>query len=250
MDEILTRWASDLTKYTKEFQTHAETVAHWDQLLVDNMTKISKLYVSAVTAEKQTASVEMQLSAVENQQNELESWLAKYEAEVDDLLAKNGSGQAGGGNSGGGGGLELAGPDQERERTYKLAERLSERLEDMGRDLGSMIEEINAANAGLSKTARPDEPVSSTLFLSSFLPFTGVYMCMHGCVGVFLATDEDLSVDYADRPYPQLAPESVAGHRSRHRGSASEGHRSSEGGSGLGFCRNKWKQWTNRRGCL
>jgi nuclear pore complex protein Nup62 len=162
MDEILTRWASDLTKYSKEFQTHAETVAHWDQLLVDNMTKISKLYVSAVTAEKQTASVEMQLSAVENQQNELESWLAKYEAEVDDLLAKNGAGQAS--NGGGGGGMELAGPDQERERTYKLAERLSERLEDMGRDLAGMIEEINAANAGLSRTARPDEPVSFTRF--------------------------------------------------------------------------------------
>lgn len=174
MDEILTRWASDLTKYSKEFQTHAETVAHWDQLLVDNMTKISKLYVSAVTAEKQTASVEMQLSAVENQQNELESWLAKYEAEVDELLAKNGAGQ--GGSGGGGGGMELAGPDQERERTYKLAERLSERLEDMGRDLAGMIEEINAANAGLSRTARPDEPVSFTRFPPPF-PILLVCMC-------------------------------------------------------------------------
>jgi len=145
------------------------------------MTKISKLYVSAVTAEKQTASVEMQLSAVENQQNELESWLAKYEAEVDDLLAKNGPSQAGGSNGGNGGGLELAGPDQERERTYKLAERLSERLEDMGRDLASMIEEINAANAGLSRTARPDEPVSFALFLPTSLPSTGVCVCVCVC---------------------------------------------------------------------
>jgi nuclear pore complex protein Nup62 len=150
MDEILTRWASDLTKYTKEFQSQAETVAYWDQLLVENMSKISKLYVSAVTAEKQTASVEMQLSAVENQQNELESWLNKYEGEVDEMLNKSGAGQ----------GMELGGPDQERDTTYKLAEKLQERLEDMGRDLGSMIEEVNAANAALSKTTKVDEPVS------------------------------------------------------------------------------------------
>ena len=149
MDEILTRWASDLTKYTKEFQSHAETVAHWDQVLVENMSKISKLYVSAVTAEKQTASVEMQLSAVENQQYELDSWLSKYEGEVDEMLAKNGAGP----------GMDLAGPDAEREKTYKLAENLNERLDDLGRDLGTMIEEINAANAGLSKTTKADEPV-------------------------------------------------------------------------------------------
>ncbi len=156
MDEILTRWASDLTKYTKEFQSQAEIIAYWDQLLVENMSKVSKLYISAVTAEKQTASVEMQLTAVENQQNELESWLTKYEGEVDEMLAKNGAGQ----------GMELGGPDQERERTYKLAEKLSERLEDMGKDLGSMIEEINAANAGLSKTTKADEPVSPNYFRS------------------------------------------------------------------------------------
>jgi nuclear pore complex protein Nup62 len=154
MDEILTRWASDLTKYTKEFKSHAETVAHWDQLLVENMSKISKLYISAVMAEKQTASVEMQLSAVENQQNELDSWLTKYEREVDEMLKKDGAGS----------GMELGGPDQERERTYKLAEKLGERLEDMGRDLGTMIDEINAANAGLSKTTKADEPVSLILF--------------------------------------------------------------------------------------
>lgn len=98
----------------------------------------------------------MQLTAVENQQNELESWLTKYEGEVDDMLAKSGAGQ----------GMELGVPDQERERTYKLAERLGERLEDMGRDLTSMIEEINAANAGLSKPNKADEPVSFNSFLA------------------------------------------------------------------------------------
>jgi nuclear pore complex protein Nup62 len=148
MDEILTRWASDLTKYTKEFKTQAETVAKWDQVLVDNMSKISKLYTQTATSEKQTASVEMQLTAVENQQNELESWLTKYEHEVDEMLAKNGSSQ------------DVGGPDQERERTFKLAEKLDERLDDMSKDLESMIEEVNAANASLNRSSKADEPVS------------------------------------------------------------------------------------------
>lgn len=41
-----------------------------------------------------------------------------------------------------------------------MAEKLSERLDDMGRDLTTMIEEINGASAALSKNNKEDEPVS------------------------------------------------------------------------------------------
>ncbi|RVX74775.1 hypothetical protein B0A52_01052 [Exophiala mesophila] len=149
MDEILTRWATDMTRYSKEFKEHAETIARWDQLIVDNSSKIDKLYVKTRTCERQTMSVDMQLAAVENQQTELESWLSKYEGEVDEMLAKDNLNSS-----------EMGGPDQERERTYKLAERLSERLEEMERDLGSMVEDVNAANASLSKNGKADEPIT------------------------------------------------------------------------------------------
>lgn len=149
MDEILTRWATDLTKYTKDFRSTAETVATWDQHLVDNMSKISKLYSQTLTAERQTESVEMQLSAVENQQAELESWLNVYEKQVDEMLERE--------NKGGQG--EVGGPDSERERTYRLSEKLGERLEEMGSDLESMVGEINAANSALSRNGKQDEPV-------------------------------------------------------------------------------------------
>jgi nuclear pore complex protein Nup62 len=148
MDEILTRWATDMSRYSKEFKEQAETIARWDQLIVDNSSKIDKLYVRTRTCERQTMSVDMQLAAVENQQTELESWLTKYENDVDDMLAKDNANPS-----------ELGGPDQERERTYKLAEKLGERLEEMERDLGSMVEEVNAANTSLSKNGTADEPV-------------------------------------------------------------------------------------------
>ena len=148
MDEILTRWATDLTKYTKEFRSTAETVATWDQHLVDNMSKISKLYSQTLIAERQTESVEMQLNAVESQQAELESWLSVYEKQVDEMLEREGKGQG-----------EVGGPDSEREKTYRLSEKLGERLEEMGTDLEGMVGEINAANSLLSRNGKQDEPV-------------------------------------------------------------------------------------------
>src|SRR5699024_7332441 len=33
MDEIITRWATDLTKYQKDFREQAEKVAEWDRML-------------------------------------------------------------------------------------------------------------------------------------------------------------------------------------------------------------------------
>ncbi|KAL6252514.1 FG-nucleoporin nsp1 [Rhinocladiella similis] len=149
MDEVLTRWATDMSRYSKEFKDQAETIARWDQIIVDNSSKIDKLYVRTRTCERQTMSVDMQLAAVENQQSELESWLTKYETDIDEMLAKDSATPT-----------ELGGPDQERERTYKLAEKLGEKLDEMERDLGSMVEEVNAANASLSKNGKADEPIT------------------------------------------------------------------------------------------
>lgn len=107
MDEIITRWATDLTKYQKDFRDQAEKVAEWDRMLVENGTKVQKLYGSTVDAERATQEVERQLASVEGQQEELGSWLDRYEREVDEMMSK----QVGPGET-------LQGPDQERERTY------------------------------------------------------------------------------------------------------------------------------------
>lgn len=106
MDEIITRWASDLSKYQKEFQQQAEKVATWDRMLVDNSNNIQKLYGATLEAERATTEVERQLTAVENDQEELSMWLDHYEKEVDTMIS-NSVGQ----------GDSLSGPDQERERT-------------------------------------------------------------------------------------------------------------------------------------
>jgi len=54
----------------------------------------------------------------------------------------------------------IQGPDQDRERTYKLAEKLSDRLNETGKDLTSMIENINDASSNLSKNGKSDDALS------------------------------------------------------------------------------------------
>lgn len=150
MDEIITRWASDLQKYQKEFKGQAEKISKWDRLLIENGEKIQKLFINTHEAEKATNEIDRQLQAVESQQNELESYLDKYEIELDALFEQ----QLGSSDT-------LSGPDQERERTYKLAESVTDRLDEMGKDLGKMISEVNEISGSLTKGNKSDDPVST-----------------------------------------------------------------------------------------
>jgi nuclear pore complex protein Nup62 len=153
MDEIITRWASDLSKYQKEFQQQAEQVAMWDRTIVENSDKVTKLYSKTFQAERDAAEVEKQLRIMEDNQAELESWLDKYEKDVEGMMQKHGM-------AGNGRGDGLRGPDQERERTYKLAEKLQDRLNELNKDLTEMIEEINGTSQTLTKSGKADDPVS------------------------------------------------------------------------------------------
>lgn len=152
MDEIITRWAADLSKYQKEFQAQAEQVALWDRSLVENSDKIKQLYSKTFQAERDAGEVERQLRNMEESQQELELYLDRYEKEVDNMMKMHGVGGQGRADG-------LRGPDQERERTYKLAEKLQDRLNELNKDLTEMIEEINNTSQTLSKTGKPDDPV-------------------------------------------------------------------------------------------
>jgi nuclear pore complex protein Nup62 len=201
MDEIITRWATDLSKYQKEFKEQAAQVAAWDRLLVENGAKIQELYLNTYEAEKASRDVERHLITVESQQEELEAWLDKYETEVDQMFSRD-IGRAD----------SLGGPDQEREKTYKLAEKLTDRLDEMGRDLTKMIKEINDISGTLSKGNKPDDPVGS--FISRFLA---------GKMTNVLRTAEP------DCPRPQQPPQPAPVDRQQCGRPAGQGERSPEG---------------------
>lgn len=79
----------------------------------------------------------------------------------------------------------------------------------MGRDLSIMIEEINGASAGLSKTTKDDEPVSP-LVLSFDAP-------------------ANRGIDHSNCSHPQLPPVTVATDRPGNSNAASKGIGSTKG---------------------
>lgn len=181
-----------MSKYQKEFKEQATRIATWDRLLVENGEKIQKLYLQTFEAERASNEIERQLVALESQQDELSQWLDKYEGDVNEMFVRQmggsghgglsststeagassassvmvpASGDIGVGGAGtlgyiGGSGYHLTGPDQEREKTYKMAEKLTERLNEMGKDLSKMIKEINEISGTLNKGNKPDDPLT------------------------------------------------------------------------------------------
>jgi nuclear pore complex protein Nup62 len=188
MDDIITRWASDLSKYQKEFKSQASKVADWDRMLVENGEKIQKLYLNTFEAERASHEIERQLLAVESQQAELEAWLDRYESEVEDMFSRQ-LGQ----------GEQLAGPDQERERAYKLAEKLTQQLEEKGRDLSQMVKEINDISGTLSKGNKAEDPVSCfplgrhKAMLTSWLQLSQIVRVLNGHLSQLQWIDENSS---------------------------------------------------------
>ena len=145
----MSRWLNDTSKYKAQFFRQAEEIKKWDQLLIENGEKISKLYNDTTEEEKKQNRIDTQLSYLENEQDELSDILDHYENLVKELF----EGQIGGTD-----GMQPA--DTEREGTYFLARRLNDYLEQMGKDLASMIEEINKASETINKTTNQEDPVS------------------------------------------------------------------------------------------
>ena len=62
-------------------------------------------------------------------------------------------------------------------RSYKLAEKLSDKLDEMGKDLKSMIEQINDASSTLSKTSKIDDPVSPDPYCFVVVAMSTDHLC-------------------------------------------------------------------------
>ncbi|WFD28426.1 FG-nucleoporin nsp1 [Malassezia nana] len=148
MEDIVKMWQDELDASIKEFSLQAGEVAAWDRVLLKGADEISKLVTQVSQAEERHAGIEQTLDYVEQQQTELNALLDAYEAQRKDLL------QSAGVQTHNRGDVDTA--DVEREKAYALAESLNSQLDDMSRNLVSMIEEVNqmTAPSGSSTTAR------------------------------------------------------------------------------------------------
>lgn len=101
---------------------------------------------------------------MENAQQELEQWLSRYEQEAGEMSARMGG-------DGGGSGVDL-----ERERMYRLAEKVTSKLDELNNDLSDVIGEINDVGAKLTKVKQGEDPVSFTPLLLYVLVVMSVLM--------------------------------------------------------------------------
>lgn len=145
--DIISKWTSVLGNLTKEFQTQASDINSWDKVLMENGDRITQMYTEVVVAERKQTSIDQTLDYINRQQDDVEALLDNYEAQAAEFLS------------------DLAGPDglqpvdQEREKSYRLAEDLNEKLEGMSGNLTNVIKEMNTVQSELAN-ANPDDALT------------------------------------------------------------------------------------------
>ncbi|KAJ6264408.1 hypothetical protein Dda_0554 [Drechslerella dactyloides] len=150
MDEMISRWTSDLEKYSTEFNKQATEIASWDRMLVTNGDKLVELHAETIKATKKQEDITKALDYVVGQQEELAAALELYEKQVDDIFQTQ---------IGGPEGMQPA--DQEREKSYLLAEKLDKQLDIMSKNLGNIITDINNATSTINKTSNTEDPLAT-----------------------------------------------------------------------------------------
>lgn len=147
IEDIISKWTSVLGNLTKEFQTQASDINSWDKVLMENGDRITQMYTEVVVAERKQTSIDQTLDYINRQQDDVEALLDNYEAQAAEFLS------------------DLAGPDglqpvdQEREKSYRLAEDLNEKLEGMSGNLTNVIKEMNTVQSELAN-ANPDDALT------------------------------------------------------------------------------------------
>ncbi|KAJ1980769.1 FG-nucleoporin nsp1 [Dimargaris xerosporica] len=141
LDDVVNKWTVQLNDCTREFHRQAVDVAKWDQALLDNGKLISQLYAQTVEAEQTQQMIDQNLEYVQMQQSDLSKTLDEYEKIIFPAY-----------DAARGQPTLNRGADDERERVYRLAENLNQRLENVNDQLTSVVDEINELSGLKSAT--------------------------------------------------------------------------------------------------
>jgi len=130
-EDIIAKWTSALTKSVDRFKDQAAKTAKWDQILVDNGTKIADIYNEIMVAEQAQTRIDDVLGYVGHQQDDIDAMLTQLEKQTSPT---NATGLA----------LETLQPfDKERFDAYNLADQLTSKLDNLEGSLTSIIGEMN-----------------------------------------------------------------------------------------------------------
>ncbi|XP_052005803.1 nuclear pore glycoprotein p62-like [Xyrauchen texanus] len=146
LEALINKWSSELEDHERHFLQQATQVNAWDRMLVDNGEKITTLHKDMEKVKLDQRRLDQELDFILSQQKELEDLLGPLEESV-----KEQSGT-----------IYMQNADEERERTYKLAENVDAQLKRMSQDLKEIIEHLNTSS-GPADTADPLQQICKIL---------------------------------------------------------------------------------------
>ncbi|XP_007941054.1 nuclear pore glycoprotein p62 [Orycteropus afer afer] len=129
LESLINKWSLELEDQERHFLQQATQVNAWDRTLIENGEKITSLHREVEKVKLDQKRLDQELDFILSQQKELEDLLSPLEE-----AAKEQSGT-----------IYLQHADEEREKTYKLAENIDAQLKRMAQDLKDIIEHLNTA---------------------------------------------------------------------------------------------------------
>uniref|UniRef100_A0A8C5Q3Q9 Nuclear pore glycoprotein p62 n=1 Tax=Leptobrachium leishanense TaxID=445787 RepID=A0A8C5Q3Q9_9ANUR len=129
LENLINKWSLELEDQEKHFLQQATQVNAWDRTLIHNGERITALHRELETVKLDQKRQDQELDFILSQQKELEDLLIPLEESV-----KEQSGT-----------IYLQHADEEREKTYKLAENIDAQLKRMAQDLKDVIEHLNTS---------------------------------------------------------------------------------------------------------
>lgn len=129
LENLINKWSLELEDQEKHFLQQATQVNAWDRTLIHNGERITALHREMESVKLDQKRQDQELDFILSQQKELEDLLIPLEESV-----KTQSGT-----------IYLQHADEEREKTYKLAENIDAQLKRMAQDLKDVIEHLNTS---------------------------------------------------------------------------------------------------------
>ncbi|KAF6288711.1 nucleoporin 62 [Rhinolophus ferrumequinum] len=146
LESLINKWSLELEDQERHFLQQATQVNAWDRTLIENGEKITSLHREVEKVKLDQKRLDQELDFILSQQKELEDLLSPLEESV-----KEQSGT-----------VYLQHADEEREKTYKLAENIDAQLKRMAQDLKDVIEHLNTAG-GPADTSDPLQQICKIL---------------------------------------------------------------------------------------
>ncbi|KAL4648832.1 nuclear pore glycoprotein p62-like [Arapaima gigas] len=146
LEALINKWSLELEDQERHFLHQATQVNAWDRMLVENGEKITSLHKEMEKVKLDQRRLDQELDFILSQQKELEDLLCPLEESV-----KEQSGT-----------IYMQNADEERERTYKLAENVDAQLKRMSQDLKEIIDHLNTSS-GPADTSDPLQQICKIL---------------------------------------------------------------------------------------